>query len=250
VDPFSFAPIAALLQVVYALVEGIATFLTPVVGSLATAAAIVALTVLVRILLIPVGVSQAKAESARRRIAPKLLALQRKYKSQPQLLQKKMQALYKAENVSPTAGFLPALLQAPVISLVYALFIRTNINGHANELLAEQFGGVALGSPLWDAGWPGILVFIGLFAVMAAVAWMTRRTNIRLNPIEPDAAPATVTTQRVLGWLPFLTVVFAAFVPLAATIYLATTTLWTLVERAILRRRLTGEIGTASPPNH
>ncbi|MCY7412888.1 MAG: YidC/Oxa1 family membrane protein insertase, partial [Salinibacterium sp.] len=94
-DPFSFAPIAALLQTVYALVEGIATLLTPVVGSLATAAAIVALTVLVRILLIPAGVSQAKAEAARRRIAPKLLALQRRYKSQPRLLQKKMQALYK-----------------------------------------------------------------------------------------------------------------------------------------------------------
>ena len=249
-DPFSFAPIAALLQVVYALVEGIAAFLTPVVGSLATAAAIIALTVLVRIVLIPVGVSQVKAESARRRIAPKLLALQRKYKAKPELLRQKTQALYKAENVSPFAGFGPALLQAPVISLVYALFIRTNINGHANELLAEQLGGVTLGSPLWSAGWPGILVFIGLFAVMAAVAWMTRRTNIRLNPIEPDAAPATVTTQRVLGWLPFLTIVFAAFVPLAAMIYLATTTLWTLVERAILRRRLTGEIGSASPPNH
>jgi len=238
VDPFSFAPIAALLQTVYALVEGIATLLTPFVGSLAAAAAIVALTVLVRVVLIPVGVSQVKAESARRRIAPKLLALQRKYKSQPQLLQKKMQALYKAENVSPTAGFLPTLLQAPVISLVYALFIRTDINGHANGLLAEQLGGVALGSALWSAGWPGILVFSALFAVMAAVAWMTRRTNIRLNPIEPDAAPATVTMQRVLGWLPFLTIAFAAFVPLAATIYLATTTVWTLGERAILRRRL------------
>jgi YidC/Oxa1 family membrane protein insertase len=38
-------------------------------------------------------------------------------------------------------------------------------------------------------------------------------------------------------WLPLASVIFAAFVPLAASLYLATTTLWTLIERAILRRR-------------
>jgi YidC/Oxa1 family membrane protein insertase len=41
-----------------------------------------------------------------------------------------------------------------------------------------------------------------------------------------------------LSWLPFITVVFATIVPLAATIYLAVTTAWTLVERVILRRML------------
>jgi YidC/Oxa1 family membrane protein insertase len=39
-----------------------------------------------------------------------------------------------------------------------------------------------------------------------------------------------------LSWLPFITVVFAAVVPLAATIYLSVTTAWTLAERVILRR--------------
>jgi membrane protein insertase Oxa1/YidC/SpoIIIJ len=43
---------------------------------------------------------------------------------------------------------------------------------------------------------------------------------------------------RALSWLPFLTVVFAAVVPLAATLYLAVATAWTLVERTVLRRML------------
>lgn len=244
-DPFSFAPISALLQAVYTLVEGIAILLAPLPVS--TALAIVGLTLFVRTALIPVGISQIKAEWARRRIAPKLQALRLKYKGKPELLQQKTMALYKAENVSPFSGFLPTLLQAPVISIVYALFVRATINGHANELLADRLGGVALGSPLWSAGWPGILVFVALFVVMAVVAWMTRRTNIRLNPPLPGATPAAVTAQRTVSWLPFLTIVFAAFVPLAATIYLATTTLWTLVERAILRRRLWGELPGLQP---
>jgi YidC/Oxa1 family membrane protein insertase len=52
----------------------------------------------------------------------------------------------------------------------------------------------------------------------------------------PDATSAAG-VARLLSWLPFASVIFAAFVPLAATLYLATTTLWTLIERALLRRR-------------
>jgi len=229
-DPFSFAPIGAVLEGAYALVEGIATLFTPFAGGSSAALAIVALTMIVRTVLIPVGISQVKAEWARRRIAPKLQALQRKYKGKPELLQQKTMALYKAENVSPFAGFLPALLQLPVISVVYALFIRTQIGDHGNALLGESLGGVTLGTPVFGAGWPGVLVFLALFAVMGVVAWMTRRTTLRL-------ALESSTALRVMSWLPFLTVPFAAVVPLAAAVYLATTTVWTFVERAVLRRR-------------
>lgn len=236
-DPFSFAPIGALLEGAYVFVEAIASLLDPVAGGLSAALAIVVLTLVVRTALIPVGISQVKAEWARRRIAPKLAALQRKHKGKPEVLQQKTMALYKAEKVSPFAGILPALLQAPVISLVYALFIRTSIGDHGNALLGESLGGVTLGTSVFHAGWPGVLVFAALFAVMAAVAWMTRRTTLRLAVGQPELPPAMARMQGTLSWLPFLTIVFAALVPLAAALYLVTTTAWTLAERAILRRR-------------
>lgn len=247
-DPFTFAPIALLLDAVYRLVEGIASLVLPFAGSLAAALAVIVLTLLVRAALIPVGISQVKAEWARRRLAPKLQALQKKYRKNPELLQRKTMALYKAENVSPFAGFLPLLLQAPVVSLVYALFVHTSINGHANVLLDETVGGVSLGTSfvtvVAEGVWPGGLVFVGLFVVIAAVAWVSRRVALRLAlPTSPDAAPAAATLGRVLSWLPFITVLFAAVVPLAATLYLTTTTVWTLVERALLRRRYWGESG-------
>ncbi|MEP6482711.1 MAG: membrane protein insertase YidC [Rhodoglobus sp.] len=240
-DIFAFPPIALLLDGAYALVQGIATFLNPLAGTASAALAVVALTVIVRSALIPVGISQVKAEWHRRRLAPRLQALQRKYKKNPQLLQQKTAELYKAENVSPFAGFLPTLLQAPVISLVYALFIRTTIDGHGNALLGEHIGGVTLGTTFFHAGWPGMLVFLALFLVIGVVAWFSRRTALRLAIPNLDAAAGTATLTRVLSWLPFITIVFAAFVPLAATIYLATTTLWTFVERAVMRRRYWGD---------
>ncbi len=242
-DPFSLAPFGQLLDAAYWLVEAISHVLDPFAGSLSAGLAVVALTLLVRTLLIPVGISQVKAEWSRRRIAPKLLALQRKYKKNPQLLQRKTLALHKAENVSPTAGFLPMLLQAPVISIVYALFIRGTIGGHANALLASTIGGVPLGASLVSTGftWPGFLVFAGLIVVIGTVAWMSRRIAQRLA-VQPVDAPAHARLNAVLSWLPFITLVVAAVVPLAAAVYLATTTTWTLVERTILRRRYWGAL--------
>jgi YidC/Oxa1 family membrane protein insertase len=53
---------------------------------------------------------------------------------------------------------------------------------------------------------------------------------------EVAAIPGMAGMTSMLSWLPFITVVFAAIVPLAATLYLTITTTWTLVERTLLRR--------------
>jgi YidC/Oxa1 family membrane protein insertase len=234
VDPFSFAPIAAILNAAYFAVEGLVALLHPVAGSLSAALAIVALTALVRLALIPLGVAQVKAEWARRRLAPKLQALQQKYKNNPRLLQEKTLAMYRSENVSPFAGMLPTLAQVPVVSLLYSLFIRVTINGHANALLAQHLFGVPLGTSFLElvatGSWPALAVFAALFVVMGTVAWLARRASLKLAIAPMSRAIAA------LSWAPFLTLIFAAIVPLAAALYLATTTTWTLVERAILRK--------------
>ncbi|MEO7123946.1 MAG: YidC/Oxa1 family membrane protein insertase [Lacisediminihabitans sp.] len=251
-DLFSFPPIAAIFNGAYALVGGIAQLIAPVAGSASAAVSIIVLTVLVRTALIPVGMSQVKAEWVRRRLAPMLQALQRKYKKNPQLLQRKTMALYKAEKTSPLAGILPALAQAPVLSLVYALFLRTTVDGHANALLAEHLGGVPLGTSFVrfvtaGAGFSGLVVYAALFVILCTTAWLSRRIARRLAPlVSPSGAGTPLAGLAViLSWLPFITVVFAAFVPLAAALYLAMTTAWTLVERAVLRRRYWGETGLA-----
>lgn len=235
-DIFAFPPLVAVLDGIASFVSGLSDLLAPVAGSLSAALAVVILTLLVRVLLIPVGISQVRAEAGRRRLAPDLRVLRRRYATRPELLQKKTLELYRREGISPLAGVLPALAQAPVVSLVYALFIHGTIGGHANMLLAATLGGVPLGASFAATGvtWPGIMVFSALLVLIALTAWLSRRASLRVaEPFEG----AGQRVGRVLSWLPFTTVIVAALVPLAATIYLATTTTWTLAERAILRRR-------------
>lgn len=239
-DFYSFAPIAAVLDAAYNAVTALTALLDPVTGTASAAAAIVLITLLVRTALIPVGRSQVRAEFTRKRLAPRLQELQRRYKKNPEVLQRKTMELYAAEKASPLAGCLPTLLQLPVLSTVYGLFIMGSINGHTNALLSERLFGVPLGASLMSGpGWPGALVFAAIMVALAAVAWFSRRIALKNAPGVTDATPPVLQNLTgPLSWLPFLTVGFAAVVPLAAALYLALTTAWTLVERVILRRVL------------
>ncbi|KRC50865.1 preprotein translocase YidC [Leifsonia sp. Root227] len=242
-DIFSFGPIAAILDATYGLVTGLSDALAPVAGTLGGLLAVVVLTVLVRALLIPVGMSQVRAEYNRRRLAPHLAELQRKHGKDRELLTRKTMELYQREKVSPFAGMLPLLAQLPVISLVYAVFTHPMISGHANALLGEHVFGAPLGTSfvgLTSAGaavWPAMVVYLVVLAMIAIVTTVSRRV-LTLPQQEGAAGQTPVGLVRAMSFLPYVTVVFAAFVPLAAAVYILTSTAWTVAERFTLRRLL------------
>ncbi|WP_435747060.1 YidC/Oxa1 family membrane protein insertase [Microbacterium sp. PMB16] len=249
-DPFAFPPLAALLNAAYGALVGLSSLLEPLAGASAAALAVVLVTLLVRAALIPVGISQAKAEQTRARLAPRLRELQRRHKKNPERLQKETLALYRDEKTSPFAGMLPVLAQAPVIGILYTLFIRPVIAGQPNDLLAHDLFGAPLGQSLVSALFGGTvtpataLVFAALLAVMIAVAEVTRRV-FRPASVEGDESPLNSPTMlRVVSALHYLTAVFAIFVPLAAALYLTVTVVWTLVQRIILRRRFPLPVAT------
>lgn len=239
-DIFAFPPLAWLLDAAYGALAGLTALLDPLTTASA-ALAVVLVTLLVRALLIPVGISQAKAEQTRARLAPKLRALQQKHKKNPERLQAAMLDLYRSENTSPFAGMLPVLAQAPVVGILYTLFLRPEIAGHPNELLSHELLGAPLGTSLVHMlttgpfSWPSLLVMAGLMAVMVVIADITRRV---FQPAPVDDSPMSSPGMlRVLNGLHYLTAVFAVFVPLAAALYLTVTVAWTLVQRIVLRRR-------------
>jgi YidC/Oxa1 family membrane protein insertase len=225
---FDFPPFAAAL-------DAASTVLGALGGVVSPGIAIVLITLAIRAALIPLNLAVVRAEGHRRRIAPQLARLRTRYAKQPDRLRRETLALYAAEKVSPIAGLLPGLAQAPVLTLVYALFTSTTIDGHANALLQATLWGAPLGRHLIAAA-SGVLstdlVALCLIVCIAVIAWLSRRTSRRI------ALPVDPAQQRVadlLSFAPFLTVVFAAVVPLAATVYLTVSTAWTLVERRVMR---------------
>jgi YidC/Oxa1 family membrane protein insertase len=239
-DLSAFPPLAAVLDAAHSLLLGLAALLDPLAGQGAAALAIVLVTLAVRGALVPLGVLQVRAETARRRLAPRIADLQKRYRKNPEALQRKTFELYRDAGVSPFAGILPALAQLPVVSVLYGVAVSPTLNGRANELLAETLFGAPLGqafTAMLAAPALTLLVPAALLAVMAVVAWFTRRQTLLLAASGPAAEGPLGNATGILSWLSFATVLIALFVPLAATLYLTVSGAWTLVERTILRRR-------------
>jgi YidC/Oxa1 family membrane protein insertase len=229
----------------YHLVSGFTSLLTPVLGGAAVVAAIVLFTVAARLILMPLSLRGLRGQATQARLAPQLQDLRKRYAKQPERLQREMTALYKREGTSMFAGFTPLLLQWPLLSVMYLLFRSTQIGGKLNTLLTHDLFGVPLGSHWLAAAGPVSLhglVFLGVFALLAGLCWLSVRLG-RLMTAQP--AGADTPGGALIRILPYLTVVIAAFVPLAAGLYLLTSTGWALAERSFFWR--TGRISGAAP---
>lgn len=82
-------------------------------------AAIILLTILIKMILYPLTVKQIKSMKGLQELQPKMKKLQEQYKSNPQLLQQEMAKLYESAGINPLAGCLPLLVQMPILMAIY-----------------------------------------------------------------------------------------------------------------------------------
>lgn len=96
---------------------------------------IILLTVLVRLAMWPLGVSQQCSMRTMQMLQPKMKAIQERYKNDPQQMQTKMMEFYKEHKFNPMAGCFPLLIQMPIFILLYS------------ALMSPQFIQIAGDSP-------------------------------------------------------------------------------------------------------
>jgi YidC/Oxa1 family membrane protein insertase len=250
----------------YYVVSTLAAALTPLTGGLAVAVAIVLSTVAVRLLLLPLSYYALRGQVAQSRLAPQLQALRQRHRGDPDRLTREARALYRDHGTSMFAGYLPLLLQWPLLSVMYLLFRSRTVGGAPNSLLRHHLFTVLFGAHWLTA--PGPLsgqgaVFAGLFALLIVAGYLAVRVSRRLFPASaaalspaagspaagslapgslapgaPAPGPAVASSPWLGRLMPLLTVVFAAFLPLAGVLCLLTTTAWTLLERRVFARYL------------
>jgi YidC/Oxa1 family membrane protein insertase len=278
------------VSVAYHVVTDLVHFLAPLGGGLAAVAAIIAFTVAIRLLLLPLSYYALRGQAGQARLQPELAELRRRHQHEPERLQREIGALYQRESGTLLIGCLPLLVQLPFFSIMYRLFLSPTVAGQPNQLLAHLVAGVPLSAHVFSLSWldhgsvgsalgvTGLLrvhglVFAGLIALLTLVGWASVRLAKRMSQAATVPAPAipappaarkkqaragqaragqagqapvaAVTAADTQGRavaalstvLPYFTAVVALFVPLAAGIYLLTTTAWTMAERTALRRR-------------
>ena len=183
---------------------------------------IVVLTVIVRVLLVPVTVKQIHSMQALQAHAPEMKALQQKWKHDKQRQNEELMKFYRENKINPAASCLPIVLQIPIfISLFYVL------RHFKLETLAEYGGSVDwlhlvdITEPVKD-GWGPLLLVIYVASQLSSSYFMSSTMQ---------------GAQRILLMvLPVLFVPFILKFPAGLMLYWLTTNLWTTGQGLVTRR--------------
>lgn len=105
---------------------------------------IVIFTAIIKLILLPLTISQTRSTVKMSEMQPKLKALQEKYKNDPQKLQQVQMELYKESGVNPLAGCLPLIIQMPIFIAMY--YVLYNYQGFADVPFYNMVG--SIGNPV------------------------------------------------------------------------------------------------------
>jgi YidC/Oxa1 family membrane protein insertase len=195
--------------------------------------AVVALTILVRICLVPLVVRQIHSMQNLQAHAPQMKEIQRKYKGDRQKMNEELMKFYKENNINPAASCLPLLAQFPVfISLFYVLrsFAKNPPTGDLSWLGVVP----SIAAPVLDH-WAGyLLLFIYAASQIASTFFMS--------------ATMDKTQRYIMMVLPIAFIPLIAHFPTGLVLYWMTTNLWT-VGQGLVTRRLAPKPGATSESN-
>jgi YidC/Oxa1 family membrane protein insertase len=183
--------------------------------------AIVATTVAVRMLLVPLTVKQIHSMQNLQRFAPQMKEIQKKYKNDKQRQNEELMKFYRENNINPAASCLPMLLQLPVfIALYYSLrnFAKHPPGGDLSFL--HFIPSIAAHTTTHWGGY--VLLVIYVASQMVSTLYMSATAD---------------KTQRILFMIMPLVFVFViARFPAGLVLYWVTTNLWTVGQGLITRR--------------
>ncbi len=201
--------------------------------------AIIALTLFIRILFIPLSIKSLISQRAMSQIQPKLQELQAKHKDDKQALAQATMALYKEHKVNPLSGCLPILIQLPVIWALYRVFINgvngdtlSNLYSFVNNpgaISQTAFGFLNLGQ-----NYPALAIITGVF--QAIQSWLTVKLQKNSSQNVKDN-PALKMTQQMVYFFPIMITVISWNLPAGLVLYWVTTTAFSIFEQLYIRRR-------------
>jgi YidC/Oxa1 family membrane protein insertase len=180
--------------------------------------AIVATTVVVRMILVPLTIRQIHSMQSLQKHAPQMKEIQKKYKHDRQKQNEELMKFYRENHINPAASCLPMLLQLPVFIALYYTLRHATFHGDLSFL--HFVPSIAAHTTSYWGGY--VLLFVYVASQMASSYFMMTTTD---------------KMQRVLFMvMPLFFVFIIARFPTGLVLYWVTTNLWTVGQGLITRR--------------
>ena len=183
--------------------------------------AVILLTFVIRLCLLPINIRSYKSMKAMQKIQPELQALREKYKKDPQKQQQETMALMKERKVNPVSGCLPMFLQLPVFFALYRVLQESA------ELYQAPF-----------ALWIQDLSFKDPYYVLPALAGAVMFVQQKITPASLPPAQA-----RIMNIVPLVFSVFLLGLPSGLNLYILVSYMFGLAQQWFFMRS-----GDSRPP--
>jgi YidC/Oxa1 family membrane protein insertase len=195
---------------------------------------IVATTVLVRMILVPLTIRQIHSMQSLQRHAPQMKEIQKKYKHDKQKQNEELMKFYRENHINPAASCLPMLLQIPVfVSLYYTLKFFSSHFDVTGQDLSWLHPLIPSILDKTTSSWGGyVLLVVYVVSQMASTLFM--------------AATADKTQRILFMVMPLFFVFVIAHFPAGLVLYWVTTNLWT-VGQGLITRRLVARAPAPAP---
>lgn len=178
---------------------------------------IIVVTIIIRIIILPLMIKQTKSAKAMQEIQPELRKIQEKYRSKDAQTQQKLQqetmALFQKHGVNPMAGCFPILVQMPIIIGLYQAIMRTA------EIRNHTF--------LWfDLGSPDIIL-----SVLAGVFTFIQQKIMMTGPAADNPQ-----MKMMLYLMPIMIIAFGITLPSALSLYWVVGSIFMIFQTLIINR--------------
>lgn len=206
--------------------------------------AVIILTVLIKVLLYPLGAKAIKSQRALSGLQPKIKEIQEKYKGDKEQQTKEIMEFYKREKVNPFSGCLPILIQLPILIALFWVF-RTFEGGLSPEELEGLYRFVSY--PVLDTKFLGILDLVkpSIYLALLAGAFQFFQTKMVVPKNKPNKKQASGLSDQMQKqmqyFFPILTVLILLRLPSAIGLYWITTTLFTIIQQYVILKSSNNE---------
>ena len=223
--------------------------------------AIIALTLVVRGVLIPLFRLQLVSQRRIQMLQPEMREIQKRFKGDRVKAQQAQQELYKERGINPLSGCLPLLLQLPLLFIMYSVIQNGITNQDPNAMLnvlgvqvvtidCQNVDAAGVVNPyepcmdthvpiLGDVSKPQVLftvvgIGISILAITSALLQLLQ-SRMMLPPPDPENTDPNVRIQRqMMLFLPAISIFYGGFLPAGLFIYWIVATLFSIIQQYLI----------------
>src|SRR3989344_171058 len=217
-------------------------FLTSVIPGTDIGLAVIALTIIVRFVLLPLSHKQRNTQAKMKLLEGEMAVIKKTYSDDKRLQGEKIMALYKEHGVNPLSGFLLIFIQIPILLALYFVFTRgipfsaTDLYGFVslpNNIGTNFFGILDLSA---NNIWAAVLVGVSQY-FQTVLALPPGPVQEKGKEMDLGSAFAKSMNTNMRYVMPVVIVLVSAKLPAVVSFYWLTSNLFGITHELIVRRK-------------